>query len=131
MLNLISNALKFTEKGRVSITITVLDPKNISYEQGDAITLSIKIADTGIGITKEKFDTIFEHFSRLTASYQGHYKGSGLGLYTVKRYMELMEGTISLDSEVGKGSCFTLTLPFTVDDHSDTEPLSLKKASLL
>ncbi len=80
-----------------------------------------------MGIPKDKFETIFEHFSRLTPSYQGMYKGSGLGLYTVKRYIEAMNATIKVESEVGKGTRFIITLPLTVSNHSDRE----KEASSL
>ena len=118
LLNLVSNALKFTEKGHVTVRINLADKKLKSvYKKGATITLKILVEDTGVGIPKDKFDMIFEHFSRLTPSYEGIYKGSGLGLYTVKRYVEAMHGSIVVQSEVGKGSTFILTLPFTLDDH--------------
>ena len=119
LLNINSNALKFTEKGHVNITVSVIDAAT-SYAKGDKVTLQIKITDTGIGIPKEKMTDILSHFTRLTSSYEGNYKGYGLGLYTVKRYVEAMKGTIVVDSAIGKGSCFTLILPFIVDDHADT-----------
>lgn len=119
LLNLISNALKFTEKGGVKIQVSLLEPLQAEYKKGERINLQVSIEDTGIGIPKDKFSTIFENFSRLTASYQGTYKGSGLGLFTVKRYIEAMQGEITVSSTVGKGSCFKVTLPLLVDDHSD------------
>ena len=119
LLNLISNALKFTDEGSINVSVKLVDTPYDQFKKGDKITLMICVADTGIGIPKDKFDTIFEHFSRLDPSYKGMYKGYGLGLYTVKQYVEGMKGTITVDSDVGKGTKFTLMLPFTVDDHTD------------
>lgn len=115
LLNLLSNALKFTKKGQVKLKINVKGKfKNLKI--GDPINIQFIIKDTGIGIPENKFDVIFGHFSRLTPSYKGLYQGSGLGLYTVKRYIEAMEGEISLKSKVKVGSTFTVTLPFTVSN---------------
>ena len=119
LLNLISNALKFTEKGSITVSATLAQAPKGELKKGDNINLIVKVSDTGIGIPKDKFEMIFEHFSRLSPSYKGHYKGYGLGLYTVKQYIAAMNGTISVDSKLGKGTQFTITLPFTVDDHTD------------
>jgi PAS domain S-box-containing protein len=121
LLNLISNALKFTEKGSITVSTKLVKAPKDQIKKGAKIKLVICIADTGVGIPKDKFETIFEHFSRLSPSYKGHYKGYGLGLYTVKQYVEAMEGSITVDSQVGKGTQFTMTLPFTIDDHTDNE----------
>lgn len=126
LLNLLSNALKFTEKGFVKIKLQLLNSPQSGFVVGDRIELKIVIEDSGIGIPQDKFETIFENFSRLTPSYQGLYKGAGLGLYTVKRYIEAMQATIDLESEVGKGSCFTIKLPLIVSDHSDREKISYR-----
>ncbi|AAO90323.2 PAS domain-containing hybrid sensor histidine kinase/response regulator [Coxiella burnetii] len=129
LLNLISNALKFTENGFVKVKVRLSDKTNSHYRVGDKATIQIAVEDTGMGIPRDKFDTIFEHFSRLTPSYEGLYKGAGLGLYTVKRYVDAMGGEITVDSEVGKGTCFTVIIPFTVADHAErtNEPLRLPK----
>ena len=119
LLNLISNALKFTEKGSITVSLTLASTPKGKLKKGDKVNLTICVADTGIGIPKDKFETIFEHFSKLNPSYKGVYKGYGLGLYTVKQYVEAMHGTINVESMVGKGTQFILTLPFTVDDHTD------------
>ncbi len=121
LLNLLSNALKFTEQGFVRVKVTLDHSKlqAIPPSYGDILQLLIIIEDSGIGIPKDKFEIIFEHFSRLTPSYQGLYKGSGLGLYTVKRYLEAMNATIELESDLGQGSTFTIRLPLIVSDHSD------------
>lgn len=119
LLNLLSNALKFTEKGFVKVGSTLSDTYNKHYQPGDKINLLISVEDSGIGIPSDKFDLIFEHFSRLTPAYEGLYKGAGLGLYTVKRYVDAMNGKIDVKSEVGKGTCFTVIIPLVVSDHSD------------
>ncbi len=125
VLNLIGNGLKFTEKGEVRIGVS-LNEGTVDASMGQTIRLKIQVKDTGIGIPEDKFDEIFEHFSRLTSSYEGVYKGSGLGLYTVKRYIEAMEGTIDVSSEIGSGTCFTIILPFVVSDHANRGKQSIR-----
>lgn len=126
LLNLISNALKFTENGRVKVTLTLAEDNNIAYKNGDEIAIQFSIEDTGIGIPEDKFDVIFENFSRLTSSYDGIYKGSGLGLYTVKRYIGAMQGDIKVNSTMGQGTCFTITLPFIISDKADRPKQSIR-----
>lgn len=108
LLNICSNAIKFTDKGGVKLTVKKRSQKD------DQIRLTFSISDTGIGIPKNKQQQIFQHFSRLNPSYQGIYKGSGLGLYTVKQYLRTMHGRVSVTSEEGKGSCFTIHVTFAV-----------------
>lgn len=127
LLNLLSNALKFTEKGFVKIKVILVSDPHSTYQPGEPLTLELSVEDSGIGIPKDKYGTIFEHFSRLSPSYQGIYKGAGLGLYTVKHYIEAMKASIEVDSVVGKGTRFIVTLPLVVSDHSDRE----KEASLM
>jgi len=104
LLNLVGNALKFTEDGFVKVIVSV----NFNAPAGK-INLIIKVCDTGIGIPKEQHEKIFAAFTQ-----QDHqntaFGGTGLGLTICKRLLELMHGTISVKSETGKGSCFTLTL---------------------
>jgi two-component system, OmpR family, aerobic respiration control sensor histidine kinase ArcB len=125
MLNLLSNGLKFTDKGFVKLKVE-LPEHSKSYHPGDKIELIITVQDTGIGIPQDKFKTIFEHFSRLNPSYQGIYKGTGLGLFTVNRYIATMGASIVVESEVGKGTRFIITLPLRVSDHSDRERSSYR-----
>ena len=96
-----------------------------TYQPGDLVILQIQIKDTGIGIAQDKFAKIFEKFSRLSASHQGIYKGAGLGLYVVKGYVDVMQGSIKVDSQLGQGSCFTLDLPLTVAKQEDLEVSSV------
>lgn len=116
LLNLVSNALKFTEKGYVEVSVSLRDSDLPASElvPGKIVGVTIQVKDTGIGIPDDKFAAIFENFSRLTSSYQGTYKGSGLGLYTVKQYVKAMQGDIQVESKVGEGSTFTLQLPFAI-----------------
>lgn len=123
LLNLIGNSLKFTEKGFVKVKVSLsdmLEPNN------HTVMLQIVVEDSGIGIPEDKFETIFEHFSRLTPSHEGHYKGSGLGLYAVKQHVKALKGMVKVASEVGKGSTFTLILPFKISDHSDYQRTSIR-----
>jgi CheY-like chemotaxis protein len=113
LLNLLGNALKFTEIGSVSLLIGLDGPKK-AIQAGEKVILKIQVQDTGIGIPHDKFDEIFDQFSRLTASYEGLYKGLGLGLHSVKQYLEKMQGKIEVKSQVGEGSCFTVYIPFEV-----------------
>lgn len=126
LLNLVGNGLKFTEKGEVKICVMLANNNGTDISVGANINLTILVKDTGIGIPEDKFDVIFEHFSRLTPSYEGLYKGAGLGLYTVKRYVEAMQGTIEVNSKLGKGACFTVELPLTVSDHTDCSKKSIR-----
>ncbi len=106
LMNILGNALKFTEKGGVKLVVEKAD------ESEEKIIMRFSIIDTGIGIPKEKYDVIFEPFTRLTPSFQGYYHGSGLGLHVVKDYVEKMQGEIYVESEEGNGSMFTCVLPF-------------------
>lgn len=128
LLNLLSNALKFTDTGYVKIGVTLANKDKHNLTKGDEIRLNLIIEDTGVGIPKDKFETIFNHFSRLKLSENKMYKSHGLGLYTVKHYVDAMNGHIHLESAVDKGSRFTLTIPFIHCDQttksSDTEVYS-------
>ena len=106
--NLVGNAIKFTEKGQVEIRA----------EEKDNM-LSISISDTGIGIAKDKFQNIFKSFEQADGSTQREYGGTGLGLSVSRQLIELHGGTIHVDSEVGKGSIFTFTLPISGKKRND------------
>jgi signal transduction histidine kinase len=108
LLNLMSNANKFTERG----TITV--QAHQARENGrDWITIAV--ADTGIGMTAEQMGKLFQEFSQADASTTRKYGGTGLGLAISKRFCQMMGGDITVDSEQGKGSTFTIQLPRTVE----------------
>jgi len=107
IINLLSNAIKFTEEGYVSISVRVI--KHSSY-----IDLEFSVLDTGIGISNDKQTSIFESFQQADSSTTRLYGGTGLGLALSKLLAEGMGGRISLESELGNGSCFKLTVPFEV-----------------
>jgi PAS domain S-box-containing protein len=99
--NLLSNAIKFTpEKGEVSVYSNIVDG-----------TVQISVSDTGIGIPKEKYKDIFDPFKQVKSSLNREYEGTGLGLSLVKKYVEMHDGIIWVESEIGKGSTFTFTIP--------------------
>lgn len=103
--NLISNALKFTMKGSVVVSI-------IFTSKEDQKFICIFVEDTGIGISKEKQDIIWEPFRQLSEGKARSFEGTGLGLTLVKKYVELLNGFIELESEPGKGSKFSIYFPF-------------------
>ena len=109
VLNLVGNSLKFTETGSVQLRaflVESLDEKNIR--------VGIEVKDTGVGIPEDKQQIIFEKLCRLTPSYQGKIEGSGIGLYIVDQYVKYMDGSINVESTVGKGSTFNVRLPMTI-----------------
>jgi signal transduction histidine kinase len=108
MLNLMSNAIKFTEIGGVKIIVSLAKEKPEQRE----VVLKIVVEDTGIGISDDKKDIIFEKFTRLSPSNKGKYKGMGLGLYVVKQFMNDLNADIDLISAEGKGTAFICTIPF-------------------
>lgn len=109
MLNLLSNAIKFTEKGEVSVICSL-----------DGERATIKVADTGIGIKDSDREKLFKPFSQLDTGLTRQYEGTGLGLSISKRLVELMDGTISVESEPGKGTEFTISIPLSlIDDHDN------------
>lgn len=106
LLNLVGNSLKFTHEGHVEIKIECLKQTATEAE------LKISVNDTGIGIPKDKLDSVFERFNQVDNSRTRKYGGTGLGLTINKAYVELMGGEIHVESEVGKGSSFYCVLNF-------------------
>ena len=104
--NLFSNALKFTEEGEVRLSVNIVE----DFE--NSIRLQFAISDTGIGIEKERVDTIFESFTQASQNTKRLFGGTGLGLTISKQLAELQGGTISVDSEEGEGSTFYVELSF-------------------
>ncbi|MDF1816803.1 MAG: ATP-binding protein, partial [Verrucomicrobiales bacterium] len=106
LVNLVGNALKFTLEGEV-----VIDVKLDSIQK-DEVMIHVSVRDTGIGIPPEKLETIFDSFSQAETSTTRTYGGTGLGLAISARLVELMNGGIRVESEMGKGSCFEFTARF-------------------
>ena len=107
--NLISNAVKYTQDGVIEIS-----NRRIGIENKNV--LEIVISDTGLGIPNEMQDIIWQEFRQASEGYSRSFEGTGLGLTITKRYIELLGGKIYLQSEVGKGSTFTLHIPFEAVD---------------
>jgi hypothetical protein len=108
LFNLLSNAAKFTQKG--TITLSVERIKN-NENSGDCEQLIFKCTDTGIGITPEQLQKLFQPFTQADASTTRKYGGTGLGLAIAQKYSQMLGGDITVNSELGKGSTFTLILP--------------------
>jgi len=106
--NLLDNALKFTHEGEVGVAV-----RPVSSSAGTGDGLELVVHDTGIGIAAEDHESIFEAFSQVDGSATRRYEGTGLGLAICKQLTELMGGTITVDSEPGVGSAFTVRLPLT------------------
>jgi len=109
--NLLSNAFKFTEKGRVKLGIFRPGPEHENPLTGTESVIAFSIEDSGIGISKNTQGIIFEAFQQAEGSTSRKYGGTGLGLSISKGFAELLGGTITVGSELGKGSTFTLYLP--------------------
>lgn len=105
ILELVANALKFTNKGFVSIRV------ELAKKQGRNFIMKLIVHDSGIGISQENQQDIYLQFKRLTPSYQGIYKGPGLGLYVVKQFIDDLAGEIYVASELHKGTSFTCIIP--------------------
>ncbi|PKI18057.1 response regulator [Colwellia sp. 12G3] len=118
LFNLVSNSAKFTTDGEITISAESI------YQAGEP-RVKISVADTGIGIPANKIETIFEEFSQADESTTRNYGGTGLGLALVKKFCEMMGGTIYIESAEGKGSTFIFELPTRVikqDEELESAP---------
>ncbi len=115
--NIISNAAKYTDEGSITFKVFFkeIDEKNIN--------LCFSITDTGIGIKKEDLSQLFDSFKRLDLNKNRAIQGSGLGLNIAKQFVDLMKGDIQIESEYGKGSTFTVSIPQKVMDSTPIESL--------
>ncbi|MDH3732488.1 MAG: GAF domain-containing protein [Gemmatimonadota bacterium] len=104
LLNLLSNASKFTEAGTIGLAVS-------RAGEGDTETIEFKVTDTGIGMSPEQLERVFEAFSQAEAATSSKYGGTGLGLAITKRFCRMMGGDVRVESELGVGSAFTLLLP--------------------
>jgi len=107
LFNLLSNASKFTHEGTIQLNVAKeVDNRRITFE----------VRDTGIGMSPEQLDRLFEPFTQADSSTTRHYGGTGLGLTITKRFCEMMGGSVSVTSQPGEGSIFKIQLPLTVQD---------------
>ncbi|MEI7951044.1 MAG: ATP-binding protein, partial [Gammaproteobacteria bacterium] len=112
LANLLSNAIKFTEHGGVLVSF------DIAGKDKQHITIKINVSDTGIGIPKEVLPKLFQKFIQGDASTTRKFGGTGLGLTILVGMVERMGGNVAVESEFGKGTCFTVTIQFLIGDNS-------------
>jgi PAS domain S-box-containing protein len=123
ILNLLSNAVKFTETGQIMVAVKTTDKKDF---------LEVSVEDSGIGIPQEKHDELFQMFSQVDSSASRKYGGSGLGLAICRKLVEMMEGKITLESSVGKGTKFTFCVKLEGADMPDEPtPVDLSGKKIL
>lgn len=115
LLNIINNAVKFTASGEISFSVSLLGHRESTYD------VVFRIKDTGIGMSEAHLQRIFEPFSQEDASISRRFGGTGLGLSIVKNLTDMMKGTIEINSTLGVGSEFVITLPLTIDEAGNLE----------
>ncbi len=130
--NLVSNAIKFTESGEVSIKCTPCDAKTLGKSKNEkAISLRIEVTDTGMGFSKEQEKLLFTPFSQADNSITRRFGGTGLGLTISKQIVELMDGVLYVKSEVGVGTTFTLDVYLVPDENIKTvDKTEVKKQAM-
>ena len=137
ILNLIGNATKFTENGSITLKVYTENPQIINYSKGKAeefIDLIIEVMDTGIGISPEMQEEIFNPFVQGQGQNVKKYGGTGLGLTITQRLVQLMNGTIDLDSQLNRGSSFKIKIPgvsYLRDFEKRTEEIHLDPADII
>ena len=136
LTNLVNNAIKYTNKGGITVELNLINSGGKDYAM-------IRVVDTGIGIAKEDQETVFDEFRQVSEGYNRQFEGAGLGLTIAKKFAEKMGGSISLESEVDKGSTFTVVFPtelentkseplhITTDDNLISSPLEKRKKVLV
>ncbi|EKD28312.1 MAG: hypothetical protein ACD_79C00343G0002 [uncultured bacterium] len=112
LVNLLGNAIKFTEEGQVNLSVGIQSKQNKSDEYIKEVELYFKISDSGIGIPEDKIHTIFDSFTQVDGSSKRRYAGTGLGLTISKKLINMMGGEIGVESQLGNGSTFYFTLKF-------------------
>jgi PAS domain S-box-containing protein len=123
ILNLVSNAIKFTSKGKITVSVRLLN------EDEKSTTIEFAISDTGIGIDESKMETIFDNFQQATSGTSRLYGGTGLGLAIVKQLVEPQGGTLNVKSKINEGTTFSFTLNFlktTIDTKLETENIEIE-----
>ena len=120
LLNYVNNAIKFTEKGQVMITVNTLP-----CARADRVLLRFDVSDTGIGMAAEEASRLFQEFQQADSSTSRKYGGSGLGLAIAKNLAQLMEGEVGLTSTKGQGSCFWFTALLRQANNLRDGPLTL------
>ncbi|WP_024851280.1 PAS domain-containing hybrid sensor histidine kinase/response regulator [Hydrogenovibrio kuenenii] len=117
LLNLINNAVKFTEKGNIKLKVT-------SAKKADNLFVRFEVSDTGIGITEEQKQKLFNEYVQAETSINRKYGGTGLGLLICQKIVDLMAGKIGVDSKVGEGTTFWLEVPLPISDTTEIDSQS-------
>jgi len=121
--NLVGNALKFTNRGGVTLRVSCVKGEAVPGSGRRQVTVKVAVRDTGIGIDADKLATLFRPFSQIDTSPRRKHGGAGLGLAISRRLCEMMGGTIEVESYPGTGSLFTLTVRFEYDAGDSTAPM--------
>ncbi len=116
MLNIINNAVKYTEKGSVTVELGMKSYGMEEIQNRDSVTIVVSVKDTGIGIKEEDLDNLFQPFDRLEQTKNRNIEGTGLGLNIANKYIQMMGGRIEVSSVYGEGSLFTAYIPLSVVD---------------
>ncbi|CAK0771784.1 hypothetical protein CCP2SC5_550011 [Azospirillaceae bacterium] len=116
LLNLIGNAVKFTQQGEIRVELTVVDNEKDVDDEKDRSLIQFVVADTGVGIASGACERLFEEFSQADVSTTRQYGGTGLGLTICRRLLKMMGGSIVVESELGRGSRFIFSVPLMVRD---------------
>jgi two-component system sensor histidine kinase/response regulator len=125
LINLIGNAVKFTDKGEVVVRVVLSSDNKKINEEGQNVTLHFSVTDTGVGIPQNKLDTIFDSFTQADGSTTRRYGGTGLGLTICRQIISLMNGNIWVESEPNRGSSFHFTATFAVADNRGYDRINL------
>ncbi|MGA7160951.1 MAG: PAS domain S-box protein [Bacteroidota bacterium] len=125
LFNLISNASKFTQKGTITLYADMVSAPDLP---GRKITL--KVTDTGIGLTEEQIARLFKEFSQADSSTTRKYGGTGLGLAITKRFTDMMNGSIDVQSEPNEGTTFIVTLPLYIESTEETASADVSTANV-
>lgn len=112
LINLLNNSIKYTKRGKVGMHLDIIDRTE------DTVKFEIKVSDTGIGIRKEDMDKLFDNFSQIDRKVNSDIEGTGLGLSIVKGYLELMGGSVHVESVYGLGSVFTVAFEQKILDNT-------------
>lgn len=130
--NLVSNAIKFTEEGRVVVTLDATNSGQDTAPEAQSVGITLTVRDTGPGIATDSIDQVFAPFSQADTSITRKYGGTGLGLSIIKELVTLMGGRITLESAPGEGSSFTVFLPLNeaTDQQINALRLQERKSSL-
>jgi signal transduction histidine kinase/CheY-like chemotaxis protein len=116
LINLVNNAIKFTDRGHVTIQVRV------QQQRGDQVRLAFSVQDTGIGMSREQCARLFQAFTQADGTTTRRYGGTGLGLSIAKRLVEMMGGSISVESQEGRGSTFGFTVALQLSKLPDMQP---------